>query len=211
MKAYIFIFLMLTGFTASAQYSWTTATVSLNDGSELVGEARLIKQGTGYNTVARTVQYREKKGAKKSKYNASEVSSIVFTNEYTLKIDGKETEESSEDVFKPVDVKKFNKLIFMQEIIDDKLSLYGMPVRNYKSRISSNQFPFNVGEFNIVYIKKANTSARQVTVRGLDGIISEERVADYLSNCPLMLEFIKSSGGDVTAVEVVNHYNENCD
>lgn len=211
MKRYFFILLLLVGVTASAQFSWTTAAISLNDGSELEGEARLIKQGTGFNTISRTVQFREKKGAKKSKYDASEVSSIVFTNEYTLKIDGKETEESSVDVFKPIDVKKFNKLIFMQEIIKDKLSLYGMPKSNYKSRISTNEFPFSVGKFSIVYIKKENTSARQVTVQGLDGIISEERVAEYLSNCPLMMDYIKSYGGHINVIQVVQHYNENCD
>lgn len=211
MKSYLIILSMLAGFTAHAQFSWTTAAITLNNGNELEGEARLIRQGTGFNTVSRVVQFREEKGAKKSKYDASEVSEITFTNTYTLEIDGEETQETSEDVFKPIDVKKYNKLIFMQELIEDKLSLYGMPVKKYKSKISSNEFPYNLGEFNIIYIKKENTSARQVTVRGLKGIISEERVVDYLTNCPLMMDYIKSFGGGINAVQVVQHYNENCD
>lgn len=211
MKSIIFTLTMLLGFFASAQYSWTEATISLHDGTTLNGEARLLKKGSGFNTTSRTVQYRADKDSEKIKYQAEDVERIIFKSSYTSQDDnGALNEITSYDTFKAVDVKKYRYVVFLQEIIEDKLSLYGFPAKNYKSRISSNDFPYNLGKFNVVYIKKEDTSARQVTVLGLEGFIQDKKVAEYLSDCPLMLEYIKSYDGSVTAVDVVTHYNKNC-
>jgi len=210
MKKNLFILLMFVGLTASAQFSWTKAVVSLNDGSTMEGEARLIRKGSGFNKTARTVQYRAAKGDKKETYSSREVKSIIFSHDFIQKIDGMPTEQSSVDTFLPIDVKKHDNPVFLQEVIKDDLSLYAMPVKNYKLKISSTAFPLNMGQFSIIYIKKSNTSARQVTVLGLEGKIQDRKVADYLSDCPLMLEYIKDENGNMSAVDIVNHYNANC-
>lgn len=210
MKNKICILLMFVGLTASAQFSWTQAIISLNDGTTMEGEARLIRKGSGFNSNSRTVQFREQKGSGKKTYDTREVKNIIFTHEYNQMIDGMLRQETSIDTYLPVDVKKYDNPVFMQEIIKDKLSLYGMPVKNYKENIQSNTFPFNVGEFTLIYIKKSDTSARQVTVLGLDGKIQDRKVADYLSDCPLMMEYIRDENGNMSAVDIVNHYNANC-
>jgi hypothetical protein len=209
MKLYIFTLLTLISITANAQFNWNKAVISLNDGTTLEGEARLISQGRGFNKTSQKVRYRGE-SSKEKKYDVKEVKSIIFTHEFIQEVDGMPIKKRSLDTFLPVDVKKYNGLVFMQEIVKDQLSLYGMPVKNYKSKISSDVFPMNLGEFNIIYIKKENTSARQITVLGLGGKITDKRVADYLSDCPLMLEYIRAFEGNITAVDVVNHYNNNC-
>ena len=110
-----------------------------------------------------------------------------------------------------VDTKRYDKRIFLQEILKDKLSVYGMPVKNYKEGIKSDVFPYDSGFFTLIYIKKADASAMMITVLGLEGFIQDQRAADYLSNCPMTIEHMRSQEGSINPVELANFYNANCD
>ncbi|WP_157111655.1 hypothetical protein [Nonlabens spongiae] len=208
-KLLVFTFLII-GITANAQYKFTKAVLTLNDGKTLEGEARLIRKGYGFNSTISEVTYRAGKGAKKTKYDAKEVDHIIFTNKYMQEVDGVEMTKTSFDRYVPVDTKRYGNPIFLQEIMKDKLSLYAQPVKNYKSKISTDIFPANLGEFTIVYIKREDASAELITVLGLEGVIQEKIAVDYLYPCPLTQQYVMDQGGNINAVELTNFYNKNC-
>jgi len=210
MKKALFIALLFCATTMFAQYSWTPAVVTLNTGETLEGEAKLVKKGYGFNATSTELKFKSSDGETKEKFKSRDVDNVIFTNKYTQKINGKKVKKTSYDRYLSVDTKRYDDRIFLQEILKDKVSIYAQPVKNYKKKIASDVFPASLGEFTIVYLKKDDSSARLITVLGLDGYIQEQRAADYLANCPMTLDFIKEKDGVVNAVELANYYNSNC-
>lgn len=210
MKRLLVLVFIISGVFAQAQYKFTKAVLTLNNGETLEGEARLIRKGHGFNTTVSEVTFRTARGESRERYNAKEVDHIIFTNTYTQKVNGEKMTKTSFDRYVPVETKRYGDPIFLQEIINDKLSLYAQPVKNYKSNISSDAFPASLGEFTIVYIKRQEASAELITVLGLDGVIQEKTAADYLYPCPMTQQYIVDQEGSINAVELANFYNENC-
>ncbi len=210
MKRLLVLVFIISGVFAQAQYKFTKAVLTLNNGETLEGEARLIRKGHGFNTTITEVTFRTAKGEKKKSYDSKEVDHIIFTNTYTQKVDGKEMKKTSYDRYVPVETKRYGNPIFLQEVMNDKLSLYAQPVKNYKSKISTDLFPASLGEFTIVYIKRPEASAELITVLGLEGVIQEKIAVDYLYPCPMTQQYVMDQGGSINAVELANFYNENC-
>ena len=210
MKKFLFLTFFICTTTVFAQYDWTPAVVTLNTGEILEGEVKLIQKGYGFNVTSTSLRYRSFDKENKDNYKSRDVDNVIFTNTYVQDVDGKKVEKVSYDRYISVDTKRYNKRIFLQEVLKDKVSIYAQPVKNYKAGITSEFFPASLGEFTIVYLKKDDASARLITVLGLDGVIQEQRAADYLANCPMTLQFIKDKDGNVNAVELANYYNANC-
>ena len=223
MRNIILIVSLLVSNLIYAQYGWTPAVVSLNNGKTLTGEASIPMQNSGVGSIVKhkeRVKFRLKKGSKKTKYDISEVSQIVFTISFTEKVDGEKIENSRTAKYVPVINKKRKKKVkkcFMEEIVVGPISLYGRTVNAQGAIGPMNQTGTNIPMYhnywmthNELYVQKENEEAKLINQISLfKGF--KKRASKYFGDCPavvVQLEERELKKKDLK--EIVELYNSNC-
>jgi hypothetical protein len=224
MRFFFLVLFLLSVEWCQAQYQWTEAYISLNNGDILVGQAKLTQQGEMYNfNLSQKLKFRIDKESKTQKFRAKEVKEVMFTvykHDFT---DGNISMSSEDLLFVPVTTsmkRKNNLIILMQEIVTGSVSLYrrtnieSSPVNYINSSNSVTGMPIAVGstywEESEFWLGKPDEAAVKID----DGNIFKnlnKQLSAYFADCPYVIEVIESRDVKIEELEdIVFDYNVEC-
>ena len=205
-----------------AQYGWTEAEVHLKNGKVLKGEAKIPMMSAALNLKKEILRYRTGKKEKKEKYKPEEVDSVIFTIEYTERVDRKKVEKIRVETYLPIFLnKKKTKLGFVEILVEGKLRLVGRTVMVNQGGYwapgvgaSSNSAPVYhpgfMGSHNQVMFLREGEKPEIFNNFNLFKSF-KKRAMEYFKDCPLLRskldnkEFVSEDLQDI-----VRFYNSNC-
>lgn len=224
MRTLLAALVMLYSGCCCAQYEWTEAYISLQNGNALVGQAKLTQQGGMYNfNLSQKLKFRTDKESRVKKFRAREVKEVLFTvykHDFT---DGNVSMSSEDLFFVPVitAIRGKNKsVVLMQELVSGTVSLYGRtnvnvtPAIPISSSFGENPLPvYNGGtvtEYTQFWLGKENEAAVVIKEENLFESL-EKQLLRYFIDCPYITDFIKTQGAEIENLEeIVLEYNVEC-
>ena len=205
------------------QYDWTPAKIHLESGETLTGEVRLSKQGIPSIIPAKDrAFYRKTEDAKIQKLYPSKIDRIVFTITFEVEEDGEKISKTRKAIYISTYLKKRKKRKrFVELIMDGKVKFIGRTVRISGSSgvtpIFSHQgiahMHYNYfGSFvhNELYVWR-NDELPKDLMQGSGFSSFKTRASKYFKDCESLIKKIKDKTyKSENLLEIVKHYNENC-
>ena len=123
---FLIFIICLTFNSASAQYGWTEAEIHLNNGTVLKGQGKIPMMAAALNLKKELLRYRASKKAKKSKYKPEQIDRIIFTINYTERVNRNKIKKTRVETYIPVFLnKKKTKMGFVEVLVEGDLRLVG--------------------------------------------------------------------------------------
>ena len=220
MKPIIFSILFCASLLANAQYSWTDAVLTMEDGKVKTGQVKLPLEGNNmsFNFNFQRLKFRSGKKSKAKKIKAQAVKDIVFTINYKEKVNGKRVKKTKEVTYVPIVIKRKKSgketYRFMEEIVKGPLSLYGKTVTG---SVNVGMAPYNPGvtmthwyNHNQLYFKKGDELPKAFNHISLSKSF-KNRVIEYVKECPtLVTKLSEKEFKKEDMKEIAEFYNSNC-
>ena len=220
MKPIIFSILFCISLIANAQYSWTDAVLTLENGKVKTGQVKLPLEGNNmsFNFNFQRLKFRKDKKDKAKKIKAKDVKEIVFTIQYKEKVDGKRVKKTKEVTYVPIVIKRKRSgketYRFMEEIVKGPLSLYGKTVMG---STNVGMAPYNLGvtmthwySHNQLYFKKGDKLPKVFNYASLTKSF-KNRAIEYIGECPALINKLSEKEFKKEDMkEIAEFYNSNC-
>lgn len=226
--AFSIIFFIIT-FQIQAQYGLTEAKVFMKDGKVLSGHASIPMENSNVSAFGKQkekLKFKTSKKAKKVKYDAHLVDSVLFTVTYKEKIDKEWVEKTREAKYVPVFLdKKKKKQGFAELIVDGEIKLVGRTVMYYNTTTVHQGSTVNAGgqliTFPPVYQHHSGTHNNLLVVREGHKAIKinhvslfkafKKRASDFFGDCPSLVSKIENKEyKKEDLIAIVEYYNSNC-
>lgn len=209
MKGILQIILLLSFTMTFAQYSWSPATIYLENDSILEGEA-VIKQGGKFRFQPKeSLRFRSTKKNKAQKIEIETIDSIHFTVKYTEKVNKRKVKKQRQATYVTMYVEEERKrLHFLEVLKQGSVTLFG---RTFGGGGGMSFMPVGTnipmfrfyGGHNQLFLSRGNDMA--------EIMYDSKDIATFFSDCNILAEKVIEEKLDKDDLKtIVEYYESNC-